>query len=90
LDVEASIVPLEIRLNNMQRRYALRALYLDKNHPIRIRAPDSYLPEDFFGREVEGSKYLEWVENKTDKRTYNTTIDLILARINFLVIYLFI
>lgn len=88
LEVEASILPPEIRLNGIQRRYALRSLYLNKNHPIKIRTPESFPPEFCFGREDENEDlYLNWNENKKEeeKKEYISTLDRILSRINFLI-----
>jgi hypothetical protein len=83
LDVEASIIPADIRLNHLQRNYACRTLYLNKNHPIRLRIPDNFPPEHYIGRELDGGIGLNWNDNKIN--IDKTTIDLILSRINFLV-----
>ena len=58
LEAEAALLPPNLRLRYQQRRYALRILTLDQNHPIRKRTPDSLPPDYKIGTDYNhGNKY---------------------------------
>jgi hypothetical protein len=42
MEVETSILPVEIRFEKIYQNYAYKALLLGQNHPIRKRIPESF------------------------------------------------
>jgi ribonuclease HI len=67
MEIEAAVPPPEIRFEKICKGYALRILKIvDKNHPIRQRAPDTYPPGNTIGiPDLNLDKYLDWDQGKT-------------------------
>ena len=70
MEIEADILPVQTRLNQKCRLYALRTTTFLENHQIRQRIPHSYPPESNIGEEVQENKYLDWDQKAgSDQRT---------------------
>jgi hypothetical protein len=41
---EAAIAPTDVKVDQLQRKYAIRVLTLPHNHPVRKRCPSSFTP----------------------------------------------
>jgi hypothetical protein len=65
IEVEASILPVEIRFEKIYQNYAYRALLLGQNHPIRKRILESFPSSINKEIEINWNKYLDW--NQTDQ-----------------------
>jgi hypothetical protein len=82
MEVEASILPVEIRFEKICQNYAYRALLLGQNHPIRKRIPESFPSSINEEIEINWNRYLDW--NQTDQlniKTYPTQLYRILNSI---------
>jgi hypothetical protein len=70
IEVEASILPVEIRFEKICQNYAYRALLLGQNYPIRKRIPESFLSSINEEIEINWDRYLDW--NQTDQLNIKT------------------
>jgi len=68
MQIEAEIPPIEVRLDQKCKNYAIRIVGLPEKHPIRKRTPISYPPQYSIGLnlDLDASKYLDWNETKSD------------------------
>jgi hypothetical protein len=66
MEIEASILPIEIRFEKICQNYAYRALLLGQNYPIRNRVPESFLFSNNEEIEINWDRYLDW--NQEDQR----------------------
>jgi ribonuclease HI len=66
MEIEASILPVEIRFEKICQNYAYRALLLGQNHPIRNRVPESFPFSNNEEIEINWDRYLDW--NQEDQR----------------------
>ena len=68
MQIEAEIPPVEVRLDQKCKNYAIRIVGLPEKHPIRKRTPISYPPQYPTGLDLDldASKYLDWNETKSD------------------------
>jgi len=61
MELEANIPPVQVRLNQKCRNYALRVTTLSEDHPIRQRTPTSFPPEYSSGQDIPlESSYSDW------------------------------
>jgi hypothetical protein len=59
IEVEASILSVEIRFEKICQNYAYRALLLGQNHSIRKRIPESFPSSINKEIEINWNKYLD-------------------------------
>ena len=66
MQIEAEIPPVEVRLDQKCKNYAIRVVGLPEKHPIRKRTPISYPPQYSTGLNLDlnASKYLDWNESR--------------------------
>jgi hypothetical protein len=70
MEVEASILLVEIRFEKICQNYAYRALLLGQNHPIRKKILESFLSSINEEIEINWDRYLDW--NQTDQLNIKT------------------
>ncbi len=68
MQIEAEIPPVEVRLDQKCKNYAIRTVGLPEKHPIRKRTPISYPPQYVTGLDLDldAAKYLDWNESTAD------------------------
>jgi len=68
MQIEAEIPPVEVRLDQKCKNYAIQIVGLPEKHSIRKRTPISYPPQYSTGLDLDlnASKYLDWNETKAD------------------------
>ena len=82
MEIEANILPSEIRIRHKIRGYALRIATLLEDHPLRNRTPITYPPEYQTGTESIDLRFLEWNQDKENSlRKYPTQLIKILNSI---------
>ena len=75
MEIEANILPSEIRIRHKIRGYALRIATLSEDHPLRNRTPITYPPEYQTGTESIDPRFLEWNQDKENSlRKYPTQL----------------
>jgi ribonuclease HI len=83
MEVELSILPPKIRLNQQCRKFAIRVISMPATHPVRQRTPASYPPELETEHEPN-PKYAEWVECEEPGRCYETQLIRVLSTVRYI------
>src|SRR5271155_573891 len=68
MEIEAAILPANIRLDKICQNYALRAIQLNQEHPIKRRSPESFPNSGSQEIELDWDKYLDWNQIDQSKR----------------------
>jgi len=65
MELEAAVLPVRIRFEKICQNYALRAIQLDQDHPIKKRTPDSFPCSGGLDIDIDWDNFLDW--NQTDE-----------------------
>src|SRR5271170_4970672 len=68
MEIEAAILPAKLRLDKICQNYALRAIQLNQEHPIKRRSPESFPNSGSQEIELDWDKYLDWNQIDQSKR----------------------
>jgi hypothetical protein len=83
MELEAAILPTRIRLDKICKNYALRAIQLDQDHPIKRRTPESFPFSGGIDIDMDWNSYLDWNQkDKSGRKKYPTQLYQILHSIS--------
>jgi hypothetical protein len=74
MEIEASILPVKIRLDKICRKYAFRTIQLDQEHSIKKRTPDSFPHSgNNLDIELDWDSFLDWNQEDQSKKKRHPT-----------------
>ena len=64
MEIEASVIPVNIRFEKACKSYAFRAIQMNINHPIQMRTTNSFPPQkNRMEIDIDWDRYLDWNQN---------------------------
>ena len=68
MEIAAAILPTGLRLDKICQNYALRAIQLNQEHPIKRRCPESFPNSGSDNIDLDWDRYLDWNQIDQSKR----------------------